>query len=100
MEAKKIILSEKNYNDLGIMMNESWQIKKKLNYLVSNEKIDEIYDLAIKSGAIGGKLIGAGTAGFLIFYCPKNYQSKVIKALNKLIHIPFEFESEGAISIK
>ena len=99
-EAKKIILSEKNYNDLGIMMNESWQIKKKLNYLVSNEKINEIYDLAIKSGATGGKLIGAGTAGFLIFYCPKNYQSKVIKALNKLIHIPFEFESEGAISIE
>lgn len=100
LEAKKIILSEKNYADIGKLMNESWQIKKKLNYLVSNDKINQIYDLAIKSGATGGKLLGAGTAGFLIFYCPKNYQSKVIKALDKLIHIPFEFESEGARIIK
>ena len=98
-EAKKILLSEKNYSELGKMMNESWQIKKKLNYLVSNDRINQIYDLAIKSGATGGKLIGAGTAGFLIFYCPKNYQSKVIKALDKLIHIPFDFESEGAITL-
>ena len=99
-EAKKIILSEKNYSELGKIMNESWQIKKKLNYLVSNEKINEIYDLALKSGATGGKLIGAGTSGFLIFYCPKKFQSKVIKALNKLIHIPFDFETEGATNIK
>lgn len=98
-EAKKILLSEKNYFELGKMMNESWQIKKKLSYLVSNDKINEIYDLAIKSGAIGGKLLGAGTAGFLIFYCPKKYQSKVIKALDKLIHIPFSFESEGVITL-
>lgn len=98
-EAKKILLSEKNYIELGKMMNESWQIKKKLSYLVSNDKINQIYDLAIKSGATGGKLLGAGTAGFLLFYCPKNYQSKVIKALNKLIHIPFSFESKGVITL-
>lgn len=98
-EAKKIILSEKNYDDLGKLLDETWQIKKKLNHSVSNNKIDEIYKLAIKSGAIGGKLIGAGLAGFLIFYCPINKQKKLIKSLNKLIHIPFEFEPEGVKSI-
>lgn len=99
-EAKKIILSEKNYSELGTLMNESWQIKKKLNHLVSNAKIDEIYNLALKSGATGGKLIGAGTSGFLIFYCPRNDQSKVIKALHRLIHIPFEFEFDGVNNFK
>jgi D-glycero-alpha-D-manno-heptose-7-phosphate kinase len=99
-EAKKIILSEKNYDDLGKLLDETWRIKKKLHQSVSNNKIDEIYKLAIKSGAIGGKLIGAGLAGFLIFYCPINKQKKLIKSLNKLIHIPFEFEPEGVTIIK
>lgn len=100
LEAKKIILSEKNYRDLGPLMNETWQIKKKLNNLTSNQKIDEIYNLALKSGATGGKLLGAGSAGFLILYCSRNYQSKLIKALGKLIHIPFDFETEGATFIR
>ena len=56
-------------------MNESWKIKK-LSHTISNQKINDIYDLAIKNGATGGKLIGAGTAGFLIFYCPKNKSKK------------------------
>ena len=49
---------------------------KKLSHTISNQKINDIYDLAIKNGATGGKLIGAGTAGFLIFYCPKNIKRK------------------------
>jgi len=99
-EAKKIILSEKNYSELGKMMDESWKIKRNLSKLVSNEKINEIYELALKSGATGGKLVGAGAAGFLIFYCPKIHQKKVIQSLKKLIHIPFDFETEGAVSLK
>lgn len=99
-EAKKIILSEKNYSDLGPLMNETWKIKKKFSYLISNQKIDEIYNLAIKSGATGGKLLGAGSKGFLVFYCPKKYQLKLIKALDKLIHVPFDFETEGPTYIK
>ena len=99
-EAKKIILSERNYDDLGKLLDETWQIKKKLNHSISNNKIDDIYNLAINSGAIGGKLIGAGLAGFLIFYCPINKQKKLIKSLNKLVHIPFEFEAEGVKSIR
>ena len=100
LEAKKIILSEKNYSDLGLLMNETWKVKRKLSHLVSNQKIDEIYELAIKSGATGGKLLGAGSTGFLVFYCPKKNQPKLIKKMNKLIHIPFEFETDGAIYIK
>ena len=100
-EAKKIILSERNYDDLGKLLDETWQIKKKkLNHSISNNKIDDIYNLAINSGAIGGgKLIGAGLAGFLIL-CPINKQKKLIKSLNKLVHIPFEFEAEGVKSIR
>ena len=95
-EAQKIILSEKNYHELGLLMNESWNIKRKLTNSVSNVYIDELYDKALKAGAIGGKLIGAGGAGFMIFYCPKKNQNKLINSLKNLVYIPFEFETEGA----
>tara|TARA_B110000971_G_scaffold221639_1_gene269640 strand:- start:3905 stop:4873 length:969 start_codon:yes stop_codon:yes gene_type:complete len=99
-EAKKIILSEKNYHKLGILMNESWNVKRKLTNSISNDYIDQIYDKALKMGATGGKLIGAGGAGFMIFYCPKKKQNKLINSLKNLIHIPFKFETEGTLIIK
>jgi len=99
-EAKKIILSEKNYHELGLLMNESWNIKRKLTNAISNDHIDETYDKALKAGATGGKLIGAGGAGFMIFYCPKKNQNKLINSLKNLIHIPFKFEIEGSSVIK
>jgi D-glycero-alpha-D-manno-heptose-7-phosphate kinase len=94
-EAKKIILSEKNYDEIGYLLNESWKIKKKFNKKISNSKIQDIYDIAIKSGATGGKMLGAGSKGFMILYCPTHRKNKILTNLKKLVHIPFLFENKG-----
>ena len=70
-------------------------VKKTLSNKISNNNIDEIYDTGIKSGAIGGKLLGGGNNGFMLFYCPKNRQKNLILKLKKLIHVPFNFEDKG-----
>ena len=64
-------------------MDEYWNLKKNLSSKVSSGEINEVYDEAIKSGALGGKLLGSGGGGFFIFYVPKNNQIKLRKKLNK-----------------
>ena len=67
---KKLILNSK-FDDFGLLLGESWNVKKKLSPSISNELIDNIYNLALKSGSSGGKLLGAGGGGFFLFYVPK-----------------------------
>jgi len=67
---------------IGDILNFGWQFKKNLAEGVSNKFIDDIYDIAMKNGATGGKVSGAGGGGFMFFYCPGNNRSKVIEALN------------------
>lgn len=72
------------YNDISLLpelLKEGWQLKKSLASSISNSYIDEIYTLAISHGAISGKLLGAGGAGFMLFYCPKIHQNKVRDSL-------------------
>ena len=95
-EGKKIILSQKNYDDLGKLLHESWIVKKKFSNKISNKVVDEIYERGIQSGAIGGKLLGAGTNGFILFYCKKDNQKKLISALKNFVHVPFKFEDKGS----
>ena len=97
-EAEKILCFDKSYNinDFGKLLNESWMLKKSLSKSISNSKIDEIYDIGIKSGALGGKILGAGGGGFIIFYASKEYHNKIIDSLDSLVHVPFKFENEGA----
>jgi D-glycero-alpha-D-manno-heptose-7-phosphate kinase len=71
-------------------------LKKELASQISNGDIDTIYELALKNGAIGGKLLGAGGGGFLLFYCEKQHQAKLIKALHKLPFFDFKFDHEGS----
>lgn len=68
---------------IGEILDYGWQNKKLMANDISNSFIDEIYDIAIRNGATGGKISGAGGGGFMIFYCPNNTRSKVIKALSK-----------------
>lgn len=92
------ILTNK-YSDLdefGELLNESWMIKRGLGDKVSTDFIDELYREALKAGAVGGKLLGAGGGGFLLFYVPKDKQKYVRERLNKLLYIPFCFEDSGA----
>ena len=63
---------------------------------ISNNSIDNIYELAIKKGALGGKLLGAGGGGFLLLYVPYEKQKKFMRYFNKFVHIPFKFDNLGS----
>ncbi len=91
----KSSLEENEISDFGKIMNEGWVKKRELASGVSNSKIDELYKSAINNGAIGGKLLGAGGGGFLLFYCEKNRQKKLTEALG-LKRFDFEFEQDGS----
>lgn len=96
-EAEKI-LTDKNtsLNEFGKLLDSTWKLKRGTGSKVSNGSIDELYDMAINAGALGGKLLGAGGGGFLLFYCEKEKQPALIKALDKLMIVPFKFENDGA----
>jgi D-glycero-alpha-D-manno-heptose-7-phosphate kinase len=78
-------------DNCGRILDESWQIKKKFTNNISNPLIEKSYDAAIENGAKGGKLLGAGAGGFLLFYCPKMLQRNLIKKLDYLKHVDFNF---------
>lgn len=91
------ILEDKNadLNDFGRMLDHTWKLKRGTGSKVSNGSIDELYERGMKAGALGGKLLGAGGGGFLLFYVEPDKQQNVINALNELMHVPFNFENEG-----
>jgi len=86
----------KSLDEFGHILYKSWEHKKKLASAITNSSIDRYYKKAIKAGAIGGKIIGAGGGGFLFLYCRKEKQPKVKKALSGLRHLPVSFEPEGS----
>lgn len=95
-EAEKI-LTDKNtcLNELGKLLDATWKLKRGTGSKVSNGAIDDIYNTALDAGALGGKLLGAGGGGFLLFYCEKAKQQSLINTLEKLMVVPFNFENEG-----
>ena len=82
-------------DDFGRILNENWLLKRELASQISNDKIGKYYDLAMANGALGGKLLGAGGGGFLLFYCPKEKQKRLRSALSDLWELPFAMESSG-----
>ena len=90
------IQNNKSSDFIGAILNEYWSIKKTLSNKVSNNKIDEIYNEALKSGAIGGKIIGSGGGGFLLMYCKQKNHLSLRKKLNKLPIIKFNFVEKGS----
>lgn len=93
--AKKII-SNKQLKEFGLLLGETWKLKKSISKNISNPKIDFIYEKGLKQGAIGGKLLGAGSGGFILFYVPKDKQQKFLINLKNVIKIPFRFAKEGS----
>lgn len=79
----------------GQILNENWLLKRELASSISNDRISKYYDLAMKSGALGGKLLGAGGGGFLLFYCPKERQKRLRSALSDLWELPFAMDTNG-----
>jgi len=82
--------------DLGKLIHESWKLKRSLSAKVSTPKIDEIYEAGIKAGATGGKILGAGGGGFILFFAePKNHK-KIRERLKSLVHVTFHFDNVGS----
>lgn len=96
IDPMKGALSKGDLDGFGRLLNDSWMEKKKVVGKISNSQIDEYYDRAIKAGALGGKLLGAGGGGHLLFYCDIKNQDKVRKALSELREVRFHFERDGA----
>lgn len=82
-------------DEFGRLLNHTWQLKRGITNKISTNTLDDIYNLAIKSGALGGKLLGAGGGGFFLFYVPEDRQEAVHRALKDFLYIPFSFEDRG-----
>jgi len=80
----------------GELLHESWVLKRELSSEITNNVLDEYYQCALKNGAIGGKILGAGGGGFLLLFVPIAAQKRVRGALENLIYVPFRFESQGS----
>lgn len=94
-EAERALTSKCSLDEFGRLLDYTWQIKRKITDKISNDSIDCLYETAKKAGALGGKLLGAGGGGFLLFYIEKDRQKAVKEKLAKLLHVPFEFEDIG-----
>ena len=93
-QARSYIEAE-NFDALGDLMHQSWELKKRLAGTISNGHINDLYDAARGAGAIGGKIAGAGGGGFLLLYVPYERQGKVRAVLNDLQELPFRLEADG-----
>jgi D-glycero-alpha-D-manno-heptose-7-phosphate kinase len=98
-EAEKVLQGDRPLDDFGHLLNESWRIKRSLTDAVTNDTIDDVYDSAIGAGALGGKLLGSGAGGFLLFYVDEDRQAAVRHALSSLMEVPFQFEDSGASTL-
>ncbi len=83
-------------SEFGRLLDHTWRLKRGITKSISNDVLDEIYAQAVKSGAVGGKLLGAGGGGFFIFYIERERQAALRDALKDLLYIPFRFENEGS----
>jgi D-glycero-alpha-D-manno-heptose-7-phosphate kinase len=95
MRARKILTSECDLNDFGRLLNHTWNLKRDISMGISSDFIDDIYNKALQAGALGGKLLGAGGGGFLLFYVEKDKKCLVKKALENILYVPFQFENSG-----
>ncbi len=91
------ILQDKHsdMNDFGRLLHHTWELKRKTGAKISNNSIDSLYERGLKAGALGGKLLGAGGGGFLLFYVEPDKKDNVLKELDELMNVPFKFEDEG-----
>jgi D-glycero-alpha-D-manno-heptose-7-phosphate kinase len=93
-EARCAIKAE-NFDTLGVLLHQSWGLKKRLAGTISNGRINEMYETARSAGAIGGKIAGAGGGGFLLLHVPIERQNRVRMALHGLQELPFRLEADG-----
>lgn len=95
-EAEHVLTNKgTDLDEFGRMLDHTWKLKRQTGSAVSTENIDLLYEKGMEAGALGGKLLGAGGGGFLVFYVQPEKQEAVKRAMRNLMHIPFEFEDGG-----
>lgn len=93
-----VILSDKkrSLREFGELLDASWKLKRGINRDISTDYVDQMYQAARNAGAVGGKLLGAGGGGFMLFYVEKERQQEVRDALHNSLYVPFKFEDKGS----
>lgn len=95
-QAIDILNSDVDICEFGALLNDTWMAKKALSEKVTDDRIDELYQLGLKNGAVGGKLLGAGGGGFMLFFVKPEQRQGLLTALKEYIHVPFSFENSGS----
>lgn len=95
-DAERVLTDENvDLDDFGRMLDHTWRLKRQTGSAVSTNSIDELYAKGMAAGALGGKLLGAGGGGFLVFYVQPDKQKAVKNVMQDLMHVPFRFEDGG-----
>jgi D-glycero-alpha-D-manno-heptose-7-phosphate kinase len=96
-EAEAIVTSpSRSINEFGRLLHESWKVKRTLTQNITNNSIDDIYEAGLSGGALGGKLLGAGGGGFMLFFVPPENREALRLQLKKLLCVPFAFSKSGS----
>ncbi len=95
-EALSVLNGRGSLDDFGRLLDEGWALKRGLSASVSTQAIEAIYRKAREHGALGGKLLGAGGSGFMLFYAPPDRHDDIVHALERCLHVPFAFEADGS----
>lgn len=96
VDEAQTVLTSGDLDDFGRLLDHTWHLKRQTGPRISTSSIDEMYERGMKAGALGGKLLGAGHGGFLIFYVQPENREAVRSAMSDLLEIPFEFEENGS----
>lgn len=95
-DAEKVLTDKySDLDDFGHLLDHTWRLKRQTGAAVSTDSIDCLYAKGIEAGALGGKLLGAGGGGFLVFYVQPDKRGSVMEAMKGLLHVPFQFENGG-----
>lgn len=92
----KDVLQNNNIDDFGRILHEGWLLKQSISAGISNDTINTLYSKGLEAGALGGKLLGAGGSGFILFYCPKEKQEAFRKEMSSYQELPFKFDNSGS----
>ncbi len=95
-EGISILTGQSSLNQFGLLLHESWKLKRSLTPKISSGRIDEIYETARQTGAIGGKLLGAGGGGFMLVFARPEDHFQIKEKLSDLLCVPFGFETMGS----
>ncbi|NLB56293.1 MAG: kinase, partial [Lentisphaerae bacterium] len=94
---ESVLVSNEDFSAFGTLLDEAWALKKSFATGISNKFVDDVYKEARSAGAWGGKLLGAGSAGFMMLSAPPELHAQIEKRLPKLLKVPFAFEESGSV---